>query len=375
MMADRVAEHIAALRDDDWGIREEAAVALGECRDPRGVRPLIDALRDSDRAVQTAATQALAAIGEPAVVEVGFCLQDPDVSVQEAAASILSATADARVFEPLTSALLSANWVVRMHAARAMGRLGDSRSVETLVLLLHDTVPAVRDEAVAVLTSIGAPAVAPLVDALGHDNWRIRLRAAEALCVLRAPASVHPLVRLVRHDPDTAVRQEAARALGDMGAAAGDAVGDVLLEVIEEPCLRVRAIEALGKIGDRRVLPILFQLLGALTPGAYHDRTPACEDNQSELELAAAEEAVRALARLRDASAIAILIQALQSTLVRREAGAALAQFGQPAIAPLVKQLQRERDDNICYHIRDTLTRLGWNPNRVRLETHTSATG
>ena len=358
-MADCVAEHIAALRDEDWGIREEAAVALGECRDPRGVRPLIHALRDEDRAVKTAATHALAAIGEPAVVELGHCLRDPDLSVQEAAASILSTTADERVCEPLTSALLSPDWVVRMHAARAMGRLGARRSADTLVLLLQDTVPAVRDEAVAVLTSIGEAAVAPLVDALGHDDWRIRLRAAEALCVLRSPTSVPALAGLVRHDPDTAVRQEAVRALGDAGhAGAGAGVGDILLEAMKEPRLRVRAIEALGKLGDRRVLPFLFQLLGALTPDAYHDRTPACEDNQSELELAAAEEAVRALARLRDESAIAVLMKALQSTLVRREAGDALVQFGRKAVAPLVKQLHREQDENIRGHIRDTLT--GW---------------
>jgi len=363
----RVTEHIAALRDEDWGIREEAAVALGECRDPRGVRPLIEALRDADRAVKTAATQALAAIGEPAVVELGACLRDPDLSVQEAAASVLSSTADARVLEPLMSALLNPDWVVRMHAARAVGRLGDPRSVETLVLLLHDKVPAVRDEAVAVLASFGESAVTPLVNALAHDDWRIRLRAAEALCVVRSPTAIPPLVGLVKRDPDTAVRQEAARALGDLGNA-DPVVVDALLEAMEEPRLRVRAIEALGKIGDRRVLPVLFRLLGALPTGEYADRTPACEDNQSELELAAAEEAVRALARLRDESAVAVLIQALQSTLVRQEASEALVQFGQPAIAPLVKQLQRERDDNIRYHIQETVTRLGWNPNRVRLE-------
>ncbi len=371
-MADSVAEHIAALRDEDWGIREEAALALGEFRDPRGVRPLIEALRDSDQAVKTAATRALTAIGEPAVVDVGFCLQDPDLSVQEAAASILSATADERVLEPLTSALFSPDWVVRMHAARAVGRLGNPRSVETLALLLQDTVPAVRDEAVAVLTSIGEAAVAPLVDALAHRDWRIRLRAAEALCVLKSQTAVAPLVGLLKHDPDTAVRQEAARALGGIGD--GAAV-DALLEAVEEPRLQVRAIEALGRIGDRRVLPFLFRLLGALTPGDYENRTPACEENESEQHLAAAEEAVRALARIRDEQAVAVLIQALQSTLIRKEASDALVCFGRQAVAPLVTQLQRERDDNVCHYIKETLTQLGWNPNRVRLASHTPTKG
>src|SRR5215211_4475057 len=64
-MADSVAEQIAALKDDDWAIREEAAAALGAFRDPRAVEPLVSLLRDTDRAVREAAIGALRAIGEP----------------------------------------------------------------------------------------------------------------------------------------------------------------------------------------------------------------------------------------------------------------------------------------------------------------------
>lgn len=363
-MADSVAEHIAALKDEDWGIREDAAIALGESLDPRGVCPLIEALRDSDRAVKTAATSALTAIGGPAVVDLSYCLQDPDLSVQEAAASILSTIADERVLEPLHAALLSQDWVVRMHAARAVGRLGNPRSVETLVLLLQDKVPAVRDEAVAALGSLGESAVEPLVKVLEDQDWRVRLRATEALCVLKSSTAVEPLVGLLQHDPDTAVRQEAARALGHIGD--GAAV-DALLGVVEEPRLQVRVIEALGRIGDRRVLPLLFRLIGELKTSDYEDRTPACEDNRYEQDLASVEEAIRALARIHDDEAIPLLMTALQSTLIRNEASEALVQFGQKAIAPLVSQLQREHDENIRYHIKETLAQLGWNPKRVRL--------
>ena len=363
-MADSVAEHIAALKDEDWGIREDAAMALGESRDPRGVSPLIEALRDSDRAVKTAATSALTAIGGPAVVDLSYCLQDPDLSVQEAAASILSEIADERVLEPLESALLSQDWVVRMHAARAVGRLGHSRSVETLVLLLQDKVPAVRDEAIAALVSMGESAVEPLVAALEDQDWRVRLRATEALCVVKSPTAVEPLVGLLQRDPDTAVRQEAARALGQIG---DESAVDALLGVVEEPRLQVRVIEALGRIGDRRVLPLLFRLIGELKTSDYEDRTPACEDNRYEQDLASVEEAIRALARIHDEEAIPLLVTALQSTLIRNEASEALVQFGQKAIAPLVSRLQREQDENIRYHIQETLTQLGWNPKRVRL--------
>ena len=48
-MADTVAEQIAALEDEDWAIREEAATMLGAFRDPRAVAPLVAMLRDRDR--------------------------------------------------------------------------------------------------------------------------------------------------------------------------------------------------------------------------------------------------------------------------------------------------------------------------------------
>ena len=60
-MADAVAEQIAALKDEDWAIREEAATMLGTLRDPRAVAPLVSVLRDGDRAVRDAAIGALLA--------------------------------------------------------------------------------------------------------------------------------------------------------------------------------------------------------------------------------------------------------------------------------------------------------------------------
>jgi HEAT repeat protein len=38
-VGDPVAEQIAALKDEDWAIREEAAGLLGTFKDPRAVQP------------------------------------------------------------------------------------------------------------------------------------------------------------------------------------------------------------------------------------------------------------------------------------------------------------------------------------------------
>ena len=66
-MPDPVSEQIAALKDDDWAIREDAAKVLGLLKDSRAVVPLISLLRDADRAVRQSAIHALIAIGESSV--------------------------------------------------------------------------------------------------------------------------------------------------------------------------------------------------------------------------------------------------------------------------------------------------------------------
>ena len=112
-MTDAVTEQIAALRDQDWAIRGEAAGLLGSFKDPRAVTPLVSLLRDQDRSVREAAIEALRSIGAPAVEAVGACLTEPDLSVQESASAILATIADERVLVPLITALRSNDWIVR----------------------------------------------------------------------------------------------------------------------------------------------------------------------------------------------------------------------------------------------------------------------
>src|SRR5678815_3580228 len=193
-MVDTVAEHIAALKDEDWAIREEAAVTLGTFRDPRAVLPLVSLLRDTDRAVREAAIGALTAIGEPSVPVLGLCLSDPQPEVQEAASSVLALIADERVLIPLIDALGNQDWIVRMHAAKALGRLKDVRAIEPLVPLLQDKVKAVREEATIALAEIGDAALPSLLEALKHPEWLVRLHAVEALGKSKSVDAVEPLL-------------------------------------------------------------------------------------------------------------------------------------------------------------------------------------
>ena len=61
---------IAALKDERWRVREHAAKACGDIRDPRAVDGLIFACRDRDGAVKSAAAEALGKIGDAKAIPV-----------------------------------------------------------------------------------------------------------------------------------------------------------------------------------------------------------------------------------------------------------------------------------------------------------------
>lgn len=363
-MSDPVTEHIAALMDDDWGIREDAATALGYLQDARGVAPLIRALHDSDRAVRQAAASSLTALGDPAVVPLGFCLQDSNLEVQEAASSILSLIADDRVLEPLSASLLSPNWIVRMHSAKALGRIQAPQTPKTLILLLQDKVPAVRDEAAKSIQAMGEASLPALLVQLKNADWRIRLRAVETLALLKSTTSVEPLLEVVLHDSDTAVRQDAVRTLGTIG---DPRAIPLLMKALKHPSLKLAAIQALGHIRSQEAVLALISVIEVLPIADFVDRMEGCTDPRYKEELPPLEAAVKALAQIGDPQAIPVLVKALKSTLLRQEAAEALTHFGAHAKNALFALLKTEVDDNLRHHILETLSQLGWRPGQIRL--------
>jgi len=360
-MADAVAEQIAALKDEDWAIREEAATMLGTLRDPRAVAPLVSVLRDGDRAVRDAAISALLAIGEPAMMPLGACLSDPALTVQELASSVLATIADARVLAPLVKALASPDWIVRMHAAKALGRIKDPGAVAPLVPLLQDKVKAVREETSTALAVIGEAALSSLLTALTHTEWLVRLHAVEALGKTRSPEAVDPLLSVLLNDRDRAVREDAVRALGQIGDARAV---EFLVTATKEQGLRPLAIEALGRIGDRCAVPVLIDVLEGLERPEVSRPIDGCGDRWDE-EMITLGAAVKALGAIQDEAAIPSLMKALHYTVTRAEAADALTRFGRTAIAPLLALLAREADDNIRYHVKETLAKVGWRTGRV----------
>merc|ERR1719321_993336 len=100
---------------------------------------------------------------------------------------------------------------------------------DIIATALTDDDHEVRKTAAQTLASLGEAAgpvaAGTLAETLKHDNWKVRLRAAEALGGLKkgGASHAHVLVQALQDD-NAEVRTAAAKALGDV---AGEAAGPV----------------------------------------------------------------------------------------------------------------------------------------------------
>jgi HEAT repeat protein len=123
-------------------------------------------------------------------------------------------------------------------------------------------------------------------------------------------------------------------------------------------------VEALGLIGDRSAVPLLVALLqGANQPDGVRP-VAGCGDRWDE-EMVTKGAAVRALGSIADDIAIPVLLKALDQTETRADAAAALVRFGSKVIAPLLTIMTQSSDENVRFHVKETLTQVGWRAGRI----------
>jgi bilin biosynthesis protein len=114
---------IDALVDENWRVRWHSAEILGEIKDDRAVKPLINSLNDENNGVRSNSIIALIEIGEPAVVVLIDALDDENWRVRLHSAEILGEINDDRAVKPLTETLNDDNNDVRRAADRALERI------------------------------------------------------------------------------------------------------------------------------------------------------------------------------------------------------------------------------------------------------------
>jgi HEAT repeat protein len=190
-------------------------------------------------------------------------LKDDDWLVRETAARALGRICDEKAVEPLIEAM-EGNWPALWTVAEALGQHGDARAVHSLTAAIQasNEDKYVRDVAVEALGLIGEPIQESLVAVLRTQDQESRQRAIDALGQMRDARNLEPLIEALRHGEPYHVHHGAMEALIRLGETAVDP----LVEVLNSPgtydaFARQRAAAALGRIGDRRGVQTLIDAL------------------------------------------------------------------------------------------------------------------
>lgn len=189
-----LAPAVIALRDKQWQIRRSSAQLLGQIGDDRAVEPLLAALADEKADVWLAAAIALTRLGwqpdrpasgvklwiaqqkwadlirlaprGPIVALLIAALDSHEATICAGAAGALGEIGSPDAVEPLIAALQDRRWdeQVAPQIAAALGRLGRPEAVKPLLETLYYGADPVAAAAVEALTTIGQPAVEPLLE-------------------------------------------------------------------------------------------------------------------------------------------------------------------------------------------------------------------
>ena len=342
----------ALMHDPDPGLRMQVALALGERQTPGAVAALIGALGDPDVNVRFHAIEALGRMrAADAVDALADIAESDDFFLVFPAVDALTRIYDARVVPRLMPLLRRPDIVEPV--ADALGELGGAEAVAPLVAVLNTTGPAIpivralarvheryeqRYAGGALIVEELQAAIAPagsqrILEAVSETSSDDLPSLVTVLGWLRGPAVERALAQLLGH---AAVRSAVIEAIVRRAERAG--IVEILVEQLrgDDADVRLAAIVALGRLGDRRATAALSAMLGG---------------SRAEIVSAAA-----ALARIGDQSAFEPLLPLLAhgDAAVRQAAIGALNSLGHPEMAARVAGLLAAPDA----HVRESAVRI-----------------
>jgi HEAT repeat protein len=255
-----------AEREPHPEVLGEIVLAVGRTGQPQTAVELTRVLQHPHPFVREQTLEALALLADSAMVdEIIQVSWDPLESVAWRAAYALEKVPNERAAERLTEMLSSGQDLVRAFAARALGRMGPPqglRGVAGLQDLLRGDEPdwRVRTNAARSLGQLGAAEALETLDrALLDQVFHVRAAALDALAALPPLDDLDPLRHATR-DASTVVRHAA---YGALASALGENGYEEILLGTQDPSafVRGRCLQLLGETGDPRALELLGQTL------------------------------------------------------------------------------------------------------------------
>jgi HEAT repeat protein len=164
---------------------------------------------------------------------------------------------------------------VRRSAVVALGDIGDPDAAGPLLARISSRRPLPTLHVVRAVARLGLGAQPSLATAVTHRDPLVRATAVEIIGVLGAVGLARPVIKLLDHDADLAVRVRAAATLGQLGTPA--ARGPLLAATAarEPEHLRAVACRALGELGAVEAVPRLTELLSDAAHPVYYNAAEA----------------------------------------------------------------------------------------------------
>jgi HEAT repeat protein len=286
---------VRELSSDDPAVRSGAAIRLGQTKQKEAVDVLISALNDPEETVRVNVIRALGDIGDPrAIGPISPFVGDSQSAVRMAACQALGALRDEGGVPALEMAIRDDDESVRIVAARALGEVPGPESIEVLLRV-----------------------------ALQDESERIRSHVVKVVAQRRTREAVPRLESALRAESDS-VRANAARALGEIGDRSSLAV---LYRSLDDPFFKVRCLAG--------------HAIARIAPGDAEAAAAVAKRLASEDDAMARVDLAWALGKLGDRSGMETLRSLLfrgEPEDVRAEAAIALGELGDASELPILEK-------------------------------------
>jgi len=403
-------------------VRKNAVDALGKIGDDKAIPGLLKLVGHSHSDVRKNAVDALGKIGsEAAIPGLLKFVNDSDSNVSKNAADALGKIGSGVAIPGLLKLVENSNSNVSKNAAEALGKIGSTEAIPGLLKLVENSDYDVRKNAAYALGKIVSEVAIPLAE---DSDSIVPSMSVDALDKIGSEAAIPELLKLVEHS-DSSVRRNAADALGEIAkqhteevtahlphlltlipSKSGKEVYHLILAIqaackyynytiahlpllpayqqmvldtfciaLENasPAVRAKAAEAVGKIGDVAIAPLLFKTLKDTSPEVRHSAIQALGQQKDEASiphlLAAGQDSdnfvrqsvAEALGNIGDDAAIPTLLKLVEDSNydVRKSAADALGKIGSDAAIPALLKLLEDSNSDVRKSAADALGKIG----------------
>ena len=211
---------VDVLKDENEYARRAAVEVLNVVGTSKSVKYLLEVIADSDWWVRTRAADALGKIGGPRVVDAVLALiKDDNQDIRRAAIEILNQTKDERAVAQLIEATRDPDWWVSERAVDALAEIGSSKALPRFIDMLQGEAKSLP----TVIRAIGRigdqKSVEALMPMLARQENEIKVEAIAALAKLadeRRADTIRERLQAVSTSSDGTLSQAVSRALQEL---------------------------------------------------------------------------------------------------------------------------------------------------------------